>query len=330
MIGNIPPNLKFFLSPLGLKGEVDQGLSTIESNLIRVKNSNISFYYPESVLYYSFLCAHLAPGRKTFNDLTLLTESVSDQSLLKVYVTSLMAIKKNQNETAINILKSRVQGPDYSPFHFLDYLLGVAYLNRLDTNCISFFDHFLKTSQSPNFQKDAHLRLSWAYSLLGKEELAKKHLLECLDETQATLTERDKQALLEARKGIQNKSLLRAHLLFDGGYFDASFSNLKNTDSAQLKNFREKLEFTYRKARILESEGKYPQAIYFHKKTLDLGKEEPYYFAANSCLHLGMIYETLRNPVLSKHYYDTCLKMNEKEYKNSIDQEAQIGLHRLK
>lgn len=330
LLGNLPSNVKFLLSPLGLKGNLNEGLSKVELNLKRLKSSNLSFFSTENLLYYTFICSNLDPNRKTFNELVQITETVSDRSLLKTYIISAMAMKKFQNDFAINTLKNRETGNEYSSFYYLDYLLGLAYINRLDTSGIYFLKYFIKNSPSSHFKKDALLRLGWAQELCGREEMAKKIFLECLAPEFNIITERDKQAIKDAEKGIPNISLLKARLLFDGGYFDSAMRTLNNSDSAHLKLNREKLEFTYRKARIFEAQGKLNQAIYLHKKTYDMGKLEPYYFSANSSLHLGLIYENLKKNEIARTYFLTCLEMNEKEYKGSIDQEAQNELNRLK
>jgi len=330
LLGNLPPNLKFILGPMGLKGNVNEGLSKIESNFTRLKTGSFNFYYPEQAFYYTFLCSNLAPGRKSYTELIQLNEPVSDKSQFKIYINALLAIKKYQNDNAITILRSKMEGNEYAPFPFLDYLTGQVYLNRLDLNCIPYFESYLKNGPSAVNKKDTHLRIGWAYVLSGKDELAKKQFSECLIKTNEPLSEKDKQAMKEAERGIPNKSLLKARLLFDGGYFDSSLEILTRLDSIQLKTSREKLEYTYRKGRILEAKGKYAESIFFYKKTLDQGRNEPYYFAANSCLHLGLIAETQKNLKLAKQYYQNCLEMDEKEYKGSIDLEAQNGLNRIK
>ena len=329
MLGNLPGNVKFFLSPLGLKGNVKEGLEKLEINLVQIKGGNFSFYYPEVALFYSFLCFSLAPERKTIQELKFITDPIPDKSLMKTYVMALMAIKKYQNDLAIHCLLMKPKDPEYVQFHLLDYFLGMAYLNKLDTGCIRYFNNYIQYNKGNNFKKDAYLRISWAYTLMGKEDMAMKYLHHSLNTKLPNMTDRDKQAQREAERGIQNRYLLKSRLLFDGGYFEEAAKILNGVDSLGFSSFREKLEYTYRKGRIYELELKFPQALFYYKRTLDLGMNEPFYFAANASLHMGLIFEKMKKTSLAKQYFEQCLKMNEKEYKSSIDQEAQTGINRL-
>ena len=330
ILGNLPSNLKFILPPLGLTGNLEGGMKKIEAGIIEVQKSDFNFYYSESVLYYTYLCSSLTPNRKSYEELNAFIIKVPENCLLRIYVSSWVAMKKNKNDNAISLLSSGPLGKDYSSFHILDYLLGVAYLNRLDSQALKHFNLFLSNSKSPNLKQDTYLRLSWAYHIFGKEDLAKKYLMAIPSLNSEPLTEKDKQAIRESSQGIPNKGLLQARLLFDGGYFITAINQLNSLDSASLRTFKDQIEYLYRKGRILESESEYKQAIYYYKLTKKLGSHSSLYFAANSSLHLGIIYEKMNHPDLAKNNFEDCFKFSESEYKSSIDQEAQNGLNRLK
>ena len=68
----------------------------------------------------------------------------------------------------------------------------------------------------------------------------------------------------------------------------------------------------------------------YYMQTLKNGTGSRYYFAANSTLLLGMIYEERNEPEKAKAYFEQCLSLDNHEYQNSIDQKAQAGLDRLK
>jgi len=330
LLGSLPNSLKFILGPLGLKGNVNQGLNELEKNMVSLRKGPFSFLYPETSLYYTYLSASLEPSQKTYQELIGDNNFIEERSLVKTYVNAWIALKKYQNEAAIQLLKSRPFGADYQNFPFLDYLLGIAYLNKLDPEAIPYLQKFLKNSANRNFKWDTYLKLSWAYSLSGKNELAKEYFSHIPYWGQDPSTEKDKQALREYAQGIPNKSLLEIRLQFDGGYWISCLDRINQIDSTKLITLKERLEFVYRKARIFEGLEKYPSSIFFHQKCVELGSNSPYYFSANSSLHLGLIYEKLHKDHLAKTSFENCLKMNEKEFKSSIDQEAQNGINRLK
>jgi len=93
--------------------------------------------------------------------------------------------------------------------------------------------------------------------------------------------------------------------------------------------FKEKLEYTYRYGRLFHKTGDYQKAILNYSATLQNGETSHYYFAANSALMLGMLYEQLRDIEKAKSYYKYCLSMRRHDYQNSIDQKAQAALEKL-
>jgi len=56
----------------------------------------------------------------------------------------------------------------------------------------------------------------------------------------------------------------------------------------------------------------------------------PYYFAANSSLQLGILYEQRGDFTQARLYYSKVLGMNFDEYQFSISNKAQAGLNRIK
>ncbi len=63
-------------------------------------------------------------------------------------------------------------------------------------------------------------------------------------------------------------------------------------------------------------------------ETIRLGKNETWYFAANSALMLGQLYENEKDFNKAAYYYNLCIDMKNHEYENSIEQKAQAGLNR--
>jgi hypothetical protein len=82
--------------------------------------------------------------------------------------------------------------------------------------------------------------------------------------------------------------------------------------------------------RIMEKTGREDRAIDCYSSVIKGGRELPYYFAANSALLLGGIYERKNERTKASEYYHLALSMKDHEYKNSIDQKARAGLDRVK
>ncbi|HPK05374.1 MAG TPA: hypothetical protein PK908_05710, partial [Bacteroidales bacterium] len=59
------------------------------------------------------------------------------------------------------------------------------------------------------------------------------------------------------------------------------------------------------------------------------GKDLPYFYAGNSALQLGLLYEAMKQPEKALHYYNVCLKLRFNEYQTSIHQKAKAGINRI-
>src|SRR5204863_4191765 len=68
-------------------------------------------------------------------------------------------------------------------------------------------------------------------------------------------TDEDKDAARESEKRqMPNKKLLRARLLYDGGYYKTALTELENPSNIVLTNQRDSAEYDYRLARIYHAQ----------------------------------------------------------------------------
>ncbi|MFM8950699.1 MAG: tetratricopeptide repeat protein, partial [Bacteroidota bacterium] len=99
--------------------------------------------------------------------------------------------------------------------------------------------------------------------------------------------------------------------------------------TSKVASLRDQLEFTYRMARICEKKKMTERAIRFYNSTYVNGKDHTWYFAANSALLLGNIYEKAGDKTKALEWYKKCLALRKHEYQNSIDQKAESGKNRV-
>jgi hypothetical protein len=85
----------------------------------------------------------------------------------------------------------------------------------------------------------------------------------------------------------------------------------------------------YRTARLNHKAGQDKDAVTYYLKTIELSKDETYYFAPNSCLQLGYIYQGRKEKAEAKKYFTAALNYKNYEYKNSIDNKAKAALNDL-
>ena len=143
-------------------------------------------------------------------------------------------------------------------------------------------------------------------------------------------TDSDKQALQEAeRQEVPHPELLRARLLFDGGYYEKASGILNETLYKTLTHRAHRLEYLYRKGRLLHELKSHAEAIHYYTLTIRAGEHEPYYYACSAALHCGMIHESLGSEGAAERYYLICLQINPESYATSLHQKARTGLSRM-
>lgn len=239
-------------------------------------------------------------------------------------------MKNGYNDKAIELLSTHPNTRDRFPIHYLDYMMGLAKQNRLDPDADDYFLSFLNSFHGLNYIKSAYQKLAWTYLMRGNYQKYNENINLVINHGTAVVDE-DRQALLEARKKeAPNITLLKARFLFDGGYYDRALHELLDRSLKEFINTKKDLlEYTYRMGRIYHETGNFPKAFQYYKQTIKLGSGQPYYFAANAALQMGIINENAGNNREAEKYYKLCLSMHYEEYKNSLSQKAKAGLKRV-
>ncbi|MNY29680.1 Tetratricopeptide repeat protein [compost metagenome] len=93
---------------------------------------------------------------------------------------------------------------------------------------------------------------------------------------------------------------------------------------------RSKAEYYYRLGRINDELGKDEAALSNYQLAISSGKQLKYYFAANSALQMGKIYEKQKNYSKAKVSFNTAIQMKNHEYESSIETQAKAGLSRIR
>lgn len=120
---------------------------------------------------------------------------------------------------------------------------------------------------------------------------------------------------------------MQARLLTDGGKYAQAWEITRQIQEKSLDSPKDKIEWCYRKARILDKQKNYTEAIDFYKQTISLSGDLPYYFAPNAALNLGYLYEDVfKDKVLAISYFQKVLTYKKHEYSNSLAHKAKIRL----
>jgi hypothetical protein len=336
LIGSVPQNYQWVTRVLSLQGTVEQGISNMQGVLNDPSTDlNYPFLRAETLFLLTFTTFNLSqdPEKTGFIDEHLSIEKnrrMIEKNPLLIYAKSVFLMHTGRNELAIETLKAAPTSKDYYPFYYLQYLNGVARLNRLDKEAEVWFLRYVNNFKGNSFIKSAYQRLAWIALINGDEDGYKKYMQRVLL-LGNTAIDGDKQALKEANTGkIPNTKLLKARLLSDGGYYAEAQSALSSVTKTDLKDNNEIAEYRYRFARNNHKWGKTALAKADYEQTIILGENQKWYYAANSALQLALIYEEEHNIEKARQYYEKCLSMDYDEYRTSISQKAKAGLLRLK
>jgi len=333
LIGTVPDNYNWIKKLVGIEGTIDQGVSEILTVLnAAITQEEYSHYKAECLFYMSFIQMNLSTNKeKALEYIDLIgNDSTSLKNPLAIYAISRIYMSNGLNDKAIDLLLSRPTGDEYFPFDYLDYLTGLAKLYRLDKDANQYFFKYVSNFKGLNYIKDSYQKIAWYYLVTNDTDKYKEYIQK-VSQYGNDIIDADKQAERESEsREIPNLYLLKARILFDGGYYEKALSAMTgNTSTKFLINVKDSLEFTYRIGRIYHEWGKPENSIPFYDKTIQNGYKSEYYYAANSALKLGNIYEDQGDYNKALSYYKDAQSMKNEEYKNSISQKAKAGIHRI-
>lgn len=328
-LGNLPDGiLKSTLATFGIKGNLQAGVTMLDKLSANLPQSKYAAFYDEVVFYYVFVLNDIAHSPQAYAKTMKYTERISDSSLLKTYLQALVCSKNAHNEEAISILANRPEGPTYQAFPYLSFLSGLTKLNKLDYSASADFNRFLLENKGVNYIKDAHLHLAWI-ALLKDGTAAYSAQITKVKSQGYVYQEKDKQAQNEAAAPAPDKTLLKARLLFDGGYYQKALGVLADHKGADFDAGRDKTEYYYRLGRINAELGKEDDALSAYQHAISLGKNLRYYYAANSALQIGKIFEARKNPSKATAFFNIAVQMKNHDYESSIETQAKAGIRRL-
>ena len=325
MSGTVPSDFKWLSALAGVEGTIEQGMSELDSLFTTLNGSEYKFLKPEAALILFYLKTnfenHESSNYVFRNDSALLVNPIV------AFAISGYLMKQGNAGEAINILEHASQSGDF-PFLMLQYRLGHARLCRGDKDAVEPLLKFIASFKGENYLRSAYRFIAWYYLINDDEKKYLQYIGE-VSNAGSTLTDEDKDATREAKeKRIPNKKLLRARLLFDGGFFESARTELKS--AGMMRDKIDSVEFNYRFARTMHAQKDTAQSISLYTKTFDEGKSLRNHFAANSALMLGMIYERRNEKLKAREWYFRCINLPKHDYQLSIGRKAKAGLTRVK
>lgn len=332
LIGSTPENYQWVIKLIGLKGNVKLGLSEIQHVI-----QKDSIFSAEAQLVDYIVHAYILKfNSKKINEFQQFIHHHQD-NLLFQFLGATTLMKEGKSEIAYNILENCPEGNEYVAFPFLEYLKADILLQKGQYQLASKgFQNFLPRYKGFNFVKDTYYKIFLCY-WLNNEDAKGRAFLERVKASGESIVEADKAATKFAenyladnpKKPISQKILMKARLACDGGFYDKALAILEKYSEGNFELIQDRMEFNYRKGRILQLSNNIQQAIPFYERTIVLSEQQSVSFGASSALQLGYIYQAKGEKVKAKSYFEKAISYKKHEYKNSIDNKAKAALNEL-
>jgi hypothetical protein len=314
---------------IGVKGSISQGKEEIEK-ISKFALANKGYFYREEVaaIYSYILFYQLNMKDKAINELEKF-HFTNTSSPLIAFLQASMYLRNGQNNKCLEALSAYSLKQNQLPFYYLDFMKGRSLLYKQEVGSDKYLLSFVKKFKGRHFIKEAYQKLAW-YELSFNSNAVQyqKYMNLCISEGK-DLVDEDKQALKEAKsKVVPNAILLKARILFDGGYASQALTTLVKNEATLEANPKTNIEFNYRIGRIFQALKNYKEAIQYLSATINKSGSKNY-FGANAALQIGFIYEDLKQTKNALVYFEKCLAMDPPEFKNSLHQKAKSGIQRL-
>ena len=327
--GAIPDQYRWLVSMVtSLSGSIDEGIGEL-NHILSESNPVNNIFYMETVLLTA-----LAQGR--LNNKPAVALELLNKNFGKVppnrfvqYVMANLYIANGDNDNAIRVLSLETGLPGAERIPYLDFMLGKCKLYRGDEDADIYIKNFLLLTKGHHYIKEAYQKLAWNSLIRGDRDSYFDFMQLVLIKGEKE-TDEDQQAMREAETmEIPHPLLLKSRLHFDGGYYDKAGQILNDEFYNTLTHRKQRLEYLYRKGRVLHALKSYPEALHYYNLTIKAGEHEPYYYACSAALHSGIIHETLGSEPAAERYYLICLQINPAIYATGLHQKARTGLSRM-
>ncbi len=329
VFGAIPDQYRLMVQIVtSLSGTIEEGLEELKS-ILATTTPESNIYFNETVLYTA-----LAEGRLNNQPevgLALIRKHLGDtpDSKSAQYMMSSLLLDVGENDEAIRILSNAREVPGAVQIPFLRFVLGECKLFRGDADADIPLKEFLKLHKGKHYIKEAYQKLAWHSLLKGDMDGYTKSMQQILIKG-SNKTDEDQQAMLEAEThAVPNTKLLRSRLYYDGGYYEKALALMNESLYSTLVQHEQRLEYLYRKGRILQAMESDAEALHYLMLAITTGQFERYYFACSAALQCGLIHEKLGSKPTARKFFYMCLDMQPEAYATGLHQKARMGLNRV-
>jgi len=330
LVGTVPDAYKWGLKVLsGMSGTVVEGKVAFKKAL-NDQGTETTFLKAETVMLYSFLLLYLDKDNREAWQWVQDPVLTPHSNVLHAFTYASVASRAGQQKAALEVLSTAREKSNWKAFPFLEFRLAEIKLQQLDLGAKEHYEIFLRTYQGGTDIKASYLRLSWI-ALLQNQIIGYQRFLVAVQTEGNAESGRDQDALYMSKLDfIPSVHLIQSRLLFDGGDYSRALGILDGFQETDFATIYEKLEWNYRMGRITHQLDLPGKALRYYGVVLARGQDQPFYFACNAALQIGLIYEEQEDKIKAKSYFEQCLNLKPEIYKNSLHLAAKAALQRLK
>lgn len=325
LLSTVPESYTWALNLLGMQVGLSNGIADLQ----KMGEDEGNMYRVECELMYAILTMNLS-GKKDEARVYLERHNHPIQgNLLSHYVYAFLCVHSFQATRAIETIQQAPTGREYPAFPYLDYLLGLAKTYRSDADAERYLQRFIQRQSGRNHVRAAWQKIGWNRLLSGDAQGYFTAMSRLLREGRNHL-DQDQQATLEARqKKLPDVQLLKARLLYDGGYFQPALDTLKLIPIHLFTDPERITEYHYRKGKIYQGMKQFSLASSAYILAVKSGRSLHRYFASYASYELGAMAEKEGKKILAKQYYSDCLSMPDHEYSTGLQPKIRLALQRV-
>lgn len=313
-----------------IRGSLKLGRSEIEE-VVAYADKNDFLFAKEADAIHAYMLVHLFNQPNEAWEIIQKSDLDPDESPLAGFLLGTIGLKAGKNEEVVEILSSRDKSSEVFQFYYLDFILGKGKLYMLEESAIAEIESYIENHKGRHFVKEAYQKLAWAALAIQKDKKKYKYYMDLCLEKGHDLLEDDLQAIKEAKKkNTPDVALLRARLLYDGGYFQRAYDDLIENEASYKNDKDKKLEYNYRMGRINHALELYDDAKEYYLYSLGAGITSNSFYACNSALQLGLLSEYQQESLTASKYFKVCLKIKPPIYKSQLHNKAKAGINRIK
>ncbi|TGE28421.1 DUF3808 domain-containing protein [Hymenobacter metallicola] len=323
MIGSLPAGYHWFLKLLGLPGSVEAGVKNL-----RLAAQQPHDFQPEARLILALVQETYYKKAEEAAQLVQQLATQQPDNLLYSYLLISLNKRLHRTELALTAYHRRPTGAGYLPVPYLHHMAADLLLYQGNyAASLRANQQFLRDYQGVHYRKDAAFKLYLAAWLSGDHAAAERYRQQ-IGAGGRTVVEEDAyaQRFVEDKLPL-NRTLTRARLQIDGGYYRAALNTLRSFTGSGL--LRDQLEDPYRRARAYQGLGRLDSARLFYTRTIALAGKAPYYFGPQSALQMGYLCQAEGQLNMARLYFQKALDSPRHEYKNSTDAKAKVALAAL-